>query len=208
MRKIRQVKVISNKRGVTLIELIVSIAVTSILIAALSSLIFPIQSLYARSESKIIMNNVGQKLLNELAVCTASSTKLVVLTEQNPTVNNVDDYKVFLSGNYVVKRHKAGDEIPILISENSYQNCKVKSLEFFVAEIEESQSFEISAKAKFRRILKIRIKLSLRNLESDYMYTTVKLYNFSTSGAEIVTKTGARASTTTTYKSVIITPYK
>ncbi|NCA67890.1 MAG: hypothetical protein EOM87_07500 [Clostridia bacterium] len=203
----------SNK-GLTLVELIVAMAVTFILMASLSSLLVPITSLYRNSESKIIMENVGQKLLRDLAGRSAACTNLVLYDNPDPTVPNNIDYKIYLSGGIIYQRFRTGDNICTLTSVNSYQGCTVTALDFFAEIINEKKSFEDPTLNNRVRILYVRIKLSKNNVESDYMLTTVKIYNFSTTGDEIKDSTGSLARTNrnprtaeTGYKSLLITPY-
>ncbi len=207
-------RIIRSKKGLTLVEILVSLMLTFILIASLSSLLVPVTSLYRNSESKIIMDAVGQKILNELSYSAAACNNLVLHDATNPTVPNDKDFKIYLSGTTIYKRFRNGDNIHILTSANSYQGCQVLNLDFFADRVNEQKSYEDTNMGNFVRILYIRIKLKKNDVESDYMMTTVKIYNFSMSGDEIKDSTGALArfnanprTATSGYKTLMITPY-
>lgn len=207
-------RILRNKKGLTLVEVLAALVLTFILMATLGSLLLPVTSLYRNSESKVIMDTVGQKLLDELAYSTAASNDLILYNSTNPSVSGDVDFKIYLYNGYIYKRKRTGENIHILVSDKSYQECTVVSLDFFADKINEAKSYEDPTMGNYVRIIYARIKLKRNNVESDYMITTVKIYNFSMSGDEIYDYRNTLAVTTLNphtassgYKSLIITPY-
>jgi len=212
----RAKKVFRNKKGMTLVEVVVALALTFILITVLGSLLVPVMTLHRNSESRMIMDTVGQKLLNEIAISAAGCDNLVLYSDANPTLTDTTKYKMYLNNGYIYKNIYRSKWVatPILVSEESYRNCKVVSFDLFAATIREQKSYDDLSMGNYVRILYARIKLSRNNVVSDYMITTIKIYNFSMTGYEIMDNTNKVANTNANphtassgYKSIIITPY-
>lgn len=213
---IRWNKALRNKKGMTLIEVVVALALTFILMATLGSLLVPVTTLYRNSESKMIMDTVGEKILNGLSASAAACDNIVLYSSATPSLTDKTKIRLYLKNGIIYKYiySDSWNDVSILIPESSYRDCKVSSLDFFAATIREEKSSEDDTVGNYVRILYARIKLSRNSVVSDYMLTTIKIYNFTMTGYEIMDNTGSVAGTTANphtaasgYKSAIITPY-
>ena len=69
-----------NKRGITLVEMVVAIAVTAILATALSTMMVPVINLYSSNSNRVELANAVTAKLNDIAMYMRSATGVYITT--------------------------------------------------------------------------------------------------------------------------------
>lgn len=182
-----------NKKGFTLVELIVATLILAMISVSLSSILGSTLTVYNRTEMNTVLYNVSQKLHVALDNEIIASRDLS-LYERNIDANSVikKEYQYCISKSsdgYLYKyafdpTTKKVVEENLLLTEKSYRGSEVKELYYSFEGIEERVSYSDSTKKKCWRIVKITTTVSKNGV--DYTHTsTVRLYNMSIYGTEI-----------------------
>ena len=181
-----------NKKGFTLVELVVAMLIMSIVTASLSRILYSTYTLYYRSETTTVLFNVSQKLHIALS-SEFSSCQDMYVYKTKPNKSVFDDYQVLIYVNdagYLVKDSNKGRAQHVLLSEKSYRGAKVKSMEIKIGSVVEKTTYDSDTEeSNKRRVLYITTVLVSGTIE--YTHTSsVKLYNMQLWGTEVVKPNG------------------
>lgn len=170
-----------NKRGFSLVELVVAIAVMSIISATLSMILGNTLTLYNRGENNSILYNVSQKIHDSLNRELTSCQSLVLYESASSNTQVKENYqsRLYLSEGRILKYSKKNDKeelSEILLSEKSYRGCEVQSFVFKYDSVEERFNYFDTKTRKCFRILYITTVLALNGQIYEHT-STVRLYN-------------------------------
>ena len=127
--KIRVRKLLSkkNRKGISLIEVLVSLTLTVLLVTALTSMLSPITLGYARAEDSSILASVGTLLMEDVVSRAMGCRDIFVLIDNS----NITSAKlggriqIRINNNGYLEAHGKSYTSVLLPSENSYNGCKV-----------------------------------------------------------------------------------
>lgn len=170
-----------NKRGFSLIELVVAIAVMSIISATLSMILGNTLTLYNRGENTSVLYNVSQKIHDSLNRELTSCQSLVLYESASSNTQVKDNYqaRLYLSEGRILKYSRKNDKeeiSEILLSEKSYRGCEVQSFVLKYDSVEERFNYFDTETRKCFRILYITTVLMLNGQTYEHT-STVRLYN-------------------------------
>lgn len=181
-------KRLKNKKGFSLVELVVAMLIMSIVTASLSTILFSTYSLYDRSEITTTLFNVSQKLHIALNSEFSACQDMNLYTDQKPSKARYDSYEVMIYRNndgYIKKDTLDKKDAHVLLSEKSYRGATVKSFTITIQSIKEKLSYDDDGDAaNRRRVLVITTVLVKGKVEYTHV-STVKLYNMQLWGTEI-----------------------
>lgn len=192
MRRLRLKIFKKNKRGFSLIELIVAMVLMAIISMSLTSIMGSTLTLYNRAEMQSLLYNVSQKLHialdNELMASqslilyeVAQQPKAVVKEEYQYCMQVVDGYiyryKCNVSDKTIVSEH-------ILLSDKSYRGASVTSFYMNYDYVDDRMLYSNSSTQNCCRIVYITTTIAKNGVE--YTHTSaVRLYNMAVYGSEI-----------------------
>ncbi len=191
MKKLRRLK--RNKRGFTLVELIVATLILAIISVSLSSILGSTLTMYNRTEMQTVLYNVSQKLhvaLNNELIASRDLSLYERTIDPNSVIKKEYQYCMGKSSDGYIYKYafdptsKKVVEENILLTEKSYRGAEVKELYYTFEGVNERVSYSDSTQKKCWRIVKITTTVSKNGV--DYTHTsTVRLYNMSIYGTEI-----------------------
>ena len=196
-------RLLKNKRGFTLVELLTALLIMGLITAFLSAVLSSTYSLYDNSEVSTTLFNVSQKIHIALNSEFSACQDMYLYTEQKRTKTKYDDYEAMIyldTTGYIFKDTKDQKNAHILLSERSYKGAKVKSFSIKYIFITEKMSYDDDGPSSQRkRALQVTTVLSKGKVE--YVHTsTIRLYNMQLWGTEIVPSVN---SATTTFGTAI-----
>ncbi len=181
-----------NKRGFSLVELVVAIAVMSIITATLSMILGNTLSLYNKGESTSVLYSVSQKLHDSLNRELVASQSVVLYESESNDQMVSGDYqsRLYLKDGRIMKCHQENGKkeiSEILLSINSYRNCEVKSFIIKYDSVEERVSYYSDEIRQCYRVIYLTTVLSLNGQEYEHT-SAVRLYSMYVSSDEIQMK--------------------
>lgn len=192
---------LKNKRGFTLVELVVAMLLMAMISASLSTILGSTMSLYNRAEMKSVLYNVSQKLHvaldNELLASrnlvlyqTAVQPKSLVDREYQYCMQKASDGYIYVysfdpESNKIVEEH-------VLLSNKSYRGATVKEFYIKYDRIMDKVNYTDGTERNCWRILYITTTITKNGV--DYTHTsTVRLYNMAVYGTELEIKLNSSA---------------
>lgn len=172
-----------NRRGFSLVELVVAIAVMSIISATLSMILGNTLNLYSKGESASVLYNVSQKIHDALnrELVSAGSIVLYESESADSMVNNDYQARLYLSDGRLVKVYQEDKEkktSEILLSQDSYRGCEIQSFTMKYDSVDERYNYSDSTTRRCYRILYITTTISLNGQKYEQT-STVRLYSLS-----------------------------
>lgn len=196
MKKRTRIRLKRNKRGFTLVELIVAMLLMAMISASLSTILGSTLSIYNKAEMKSVLYNVSQKLHvaldNELL---ASRNLVLYQTGVQPKSVLDSEYQYCLSKSndgylYVYSYDPETKKIiteNVLLSEKSYRGATVKSFYIKYDRIMDKVNYTDPTERNCWRILNITTTITKNGV--DYTHTsTIRLYNMAVYGTELEIK--------------------
>lgn len=181
-----------NKRGFSLVELVVAIAVMSIITASLSMILGNTLSIYNKGESTSVLYSVSQKLHDSLNRELVASQNVVLYESESNNQMITRDYqaRLYLSEGRIIKCEQSDgkkETSEILLSQSSYRDCEVKNFIITYDSVEERVSYYSDEIKQCYRVLYITTVLSLNGQEYEHT-SAVRLYSMYVSSKEIQVK--------------------
>lgn len=187
-----------NRKGFSLVELIVATLILAIISASLSSIMGTTYAMYNNAEMKSLLYNVSQKLHiaidNELM---ASQELTLYEATQTPRTLIKSDYQycLQLKNGFIMRFDKANNTngTHILLSERSYRDAKVTEFTIQYDSVMDRKDFSDTSQSECWRILYIKTTITKNGVS--YSHTSaVRLYNMAVFGTEIKIKTTTSSS--------------
>lgn len=189
-----------NKKGFSLVELIVATLILAIISASLSSIMGTTVRMYNNAEMKSLLYNVSQKLHiavdNELM-----ASQEVTLYERSQTpktlLKSEYQYCLQLKNGFIMKFDKdnsvSGSHI--LLSEKSYRGAEVTAFSISYDVVKDRKNYSDANQVDCWRILYVTTTVSKNGVS--YSHTSaVRLYNMAVFGTEIKIRTKESTSIT------------
>ncbi len=205
-----------NKRGFTLVELVVAIALTAIIASSVSVLIGTALRMERQSVLTSQLYRVSQRLhtaidaeLNgagevsvyknsERYLSSVQSPELMMYLYSGSATERVTTYDDNGTASYsyiplkgmVLKGDKYSQRQQLLLSAASYEGAVVTELQFWVDSVYEKLSTQSVDYGEMVRVL--HIKTTVQKGDREYTHTScVRLYNMMKTGAQIQKKSGS-----------------
>ena len=168
--KIRVRKLLSkkNRKGISLIEVLVSLTLTVLLVTALTSMLSPITLGYARAEDSSILASIGTLLMEDVVSRAMGCRDIFVLTDNS----NITSAKlggriqIRINNNGYLEAHGKSYTSVLLPSENSYNGCKVT--DFTITCSRSPVMTDPKTHLGKVRVMNFTIKLKRNDYEKDY----------------------------------------
>ena len=126
--RIRVRKLLSkkNRKGISLIEVLVSLTLTVLLVTALTSMLSPITRGYARAEDSSILASIGTLLMEDVVSRAMGCRDIFVLEGNDEIESGVlgGRIQIWINKGYLEARGKHYTSV-LLPSKNSYNGCEV-----------------------------------------------------------------------------------
>ena len=126
MTKLRRLISKKNKKGISLIEVLVSLTLTVLLVTALTSMLTPITKGYAKAEDTSILASVGSLLIEDVVARAMGCKDLFVYNSSNGiATSNLEGRIQVRMYDKKLQAKGAAYESWLLPSEKSYNGCEV-----------------------------------------------------------------------------------
>lgn len=205
-----------NKRGFTLVELVVAIALTAIIASSASVLIGTALRMERQSVLTSQLYRVSQRLHTAIDAELNSAGELGVYKSNERNISSVESpecmmylytggatervttydddgtaaYTYIPLKGMVLKGDKSSQRQQLLLSASSYEGAVVTELLFWVDSVYEKKTAQSGSYEEMVRIL--HIQTTVQKGDREYTHTScVRLYNMMKTGAQIQKKSGS-----------------
>lgn len=173
-------KYIKNKKGFTLLELLITMAIIGILMAAISMFIFPTMSFFAKNQKVVNAKNAANLIMDYIEGSVYSTNELKL----QPRVSALN---TVTAGHFLI----TADESKGI---TAYKSGDAARLDAFGTEISAGLRFQVafSASAPEDQVLHVEIKVSDAQNPTEQLYTLSKsIYLVNLLDKDILVASGA-----------------